>query len=46
MGHSLLFGRFVLFQDLEPFTYRLAVGEWVILLMGLALWFADKAPSP
>ena len=32
---------FLLYTDMEPLTYRLAIGEWVIALWGmLVLWFA------
>ncbi len=27
------------FADIDAFTHRLAVGEWVILLASLAIWF-------
>lgn len=27
------------FADIDAFTHRLAIGEWVILLASLAIWF-------
>lgn len=29
----------VLYRDISPFTTRLAVGEWVIFLLSLAVWW-------
>jgi len=32
------------FSDIEPMTWKLAVGEWVILLLGLAaMFYSSKA---
>lgn len=32
------------FSDIEPMTWKLAVGEWAILLLGLAtMFFSDKS---
>jgi hypothetical protein len=30
---------FFIFTDIDPFTYRLAIGEWVIALAGIAIYF-------
>lgn len=30
------------FEDIDSFTHRLAIGEWVILLASLAIWFLTK----
>lgn len=37
---------FVLFQDLERMTYQLAVGEWVIFLLGLLLCWQLGGTGP
>ena len=34
------------FTDIDSFTHRLAIGEWVILLVSLTVWFlADQQPK-
>ena len=37
---------FCLFRNLDPFTLKLAAGEWMIFVVGLAVWFVEKNPSP
>jgi len=34
------------FEGIGPFTHRLAVGEWVILLSSIALVLMSKSPNP
>lgn len=34
------------FSDIEPMTWKLAAGEWVILLLGLAAMFYSVKTSP
>lgn len=39
---------FVQYKDIEPFTYRLAIGEWVLLAATLVvywLWSRGQGPS-
>lgn len=33
------------FSDIDPFTYQLAIGEWVIFLVGLAILFWPSKPA-
>ena len=45
---SLVFFRslsFLMYDDIGPFTYRLAVGEWIIFLAGLFLIYITKYKS-
>lgn len=34
------------FEGIGPFTHRLAIGEWVILLASIALVLMSKPPNP
>lgn len=34
------------FEGIGPFTHRLAIGEWVILLISIALLLLSKPPNP
>ena len=36
---------FFCFKDLDPITYKLAIGEWVILLLGMAIIFTRSKNS-
>jgi hypothetical protein len=36
---------FFLFRDIQPLTYRLAAGEWVILILAVLCWLSF-APKP
>ena len=33
---------FGLYSDLSPITYKLAIGEWIILLAGIACWWFTR----
>lgn len=30
------------FSDIGPMTYKLAIGEWVIFLLGAAIWYFNR----
>ena len=36
---------FFRYTELEGMTWRLAVGEWIILLVGLAVWWWSEEPA-
>ncbi len=36
---------FIAFSEIGGMTYKLAIGEWVIFLLGLALLWLDRAKS-
>jgi hypothetical protein len=33
---------FFCFSDIGPMTYKLAIGEWVIFLLGAAIWYFNR----
>ena len=33
---------FFSFNDIGPMTYKLAIGEWVIFLLGAAIWYFSR----